>query len=70
MDHCGICQQEIPHDLQLLITRDRPTSARRRAEDKIEARFRLLLCRSCWSMIEEEHSASGKHFSGLIRRLK
>lgn len=69
MEHCGICQQEIPDDLHLFITRNSRAPVREHRHDNVEERFRLLLCRTCWSMIEEEHSASGKHFSGLIKRL-
>ena len=68
MAHCGICQQHISDDLHLSIAQTTVGSLAGRPDDAIEEKFRLLLCQTCWSTIDDEHSASGKHFRGLIER--
>jgi len=66
MERCGICQGQIPQDLYLSIAQT--TAAPGAPDETVEEHFRLLLCRTCWSTIGDEHSASGKYFRGLIMR--
>jgi hypothetical protein len=68
MEHCGICQQPISDDLHLSITQTTLGSSAGDSDDTVEEMFRLLLCHVCWSIIDDEHSASGKYFRGLIKR--
>lgn len=67
MERCGICQGQISNDLHLSITRTTLGSSSGRPDDMVEEKFKLLLCPTCWSTIDDEHSASGKYFRGLIK---
>ena len=66
MDHCGICQRRIPDDLYLSIAQTTAAPPPGAPDETVEEHFRLLLCRTCWEAISDEHSPSGKHFRGLI----
>ncbi len=66
MEHCGICQGLIADDLYLSIAQTTAGSPPGSPDETVEERFRLLLCKTCWGAIDDDHSASGKHFRGLI----
>ena len=68
MERCGICQGHLSNDLHLSIAQTTLGSSSGHPDDVVEEKFRLLLCPICWSTIDDEHSASGKHFRDLIRR--
>ena len=68
MEHCGICQQRISDDMHLSIAQTTLGISAGRPDNRVEEKFRLMLCQTCWSTIDDEHSASGKHFRGLIKR--
>lgn len=68
MEHCGICRLPISGDLHLSIAQTTLGSSSGRPDDLVEEKFRLLLCQVCWANIDDEHSASGKHFRGLLKR--
>lgn len=68
MEHCGICQEPLEKDLNLSLTQTAASTPSGTLDETVEERFRLLLCRACWSTIDDEHSASGKHFRGLLTR--
>jgi hypothetical protein len=68
MDHWGICQQPISNDPHLILAQLIPGSTRGKPDDTVEEKFKLLLCVTCWSTIDDQHSASGKYFRGLLKR--
>jgi hypothetical protein len=68
VEHCGICQRLLSDDLHLSIAQTTSREAAGQPDETVEERYRLLLCELCWSAIDDEYSACGKHFRALIAR--